>query len=198
MENSDLNKLPIRINWLGFESDTLTLRREGWKIFASQERQFNQDSLSLMVAARDPSEQIMIQGQLAIPMSTLMQTGRDAQYSLMELALRVGVKAGYYKVRDQAHIYQMDRGFYSSLESLEACDGTLDAEALTERKDLRDLNFFTYKEEAKEIYLPSSSIDDCLNRILEIQKPSMDKIKEAQKSKEVIPAIQAKIYQIAA
>jgi hypothetical protein len=112
---------------------------------------------------------------------------------LSELLYHKGIDMTGYKEGDRVIVSVWGSQMWNELDAMLPCDGF--ANVHHGERTIGKLKLFNYTESPKEIYLPPSSVDECLNRILQLQYPEQKLIKSAEVKK---PIIQAKIYSLAA
>lgn len=190
---SFIRELPIRVRWVGWEGDTYTLKRQGWQIFASENMSPIRYEKQIRLSIKAPDNKIMIYGELDIGGADLARGSE----MLVERLCRIGIEMQTYRAEDRVHIHSMPKTGWDSMNSMLPCDGFASVDLGYETKSLADLSLFKYTEAPKEIYIPYSSVDECLNRALELQYPEQ-KIIKANLTQIEKPIIQAKIYALAA
>lgn len=189
-----LNEIPIRLRWLGWESSTIALRQAKWQIFANEAMSHNFDGKEIHIAARCPNSKVMIIGKKLLPLRELR--GSTSQYDLLRMICQVGVDMQHYRYDEtfRTMTSMVVSSFIDSMQALKPFDGFMEMPQEAEFK-LWDFNLFKYGETATEIYLPYDTVDECLNRALELQFPQQEILKK-DLSKIQKPIIQAKIYSL--
>lgn len=186
-------QIPIRVRWAGWESDTYRLKREGWKVWAGERISQYEFAKELEIALTCPEDKLMIHGKLKINPRDLY--ARGSQVEMQKLLYQIGVDMHMYRPTDRFMTYEKPKVFWDDLNSLSESDGF--ASIPLEEHRLHDLKIFQNTDKPKEIYLPPSSVDECLNQILRLQYPQQQEIKA--KEKEIIrPVMQARVYALAA
>lgn len=181
---------PIRVFWHGWESDLRSLRQGGWEVFGHEEQKRMSLEHALRVAVKSPDNRLVISGVLQLPYE-LMRFGDESR--LYDVIAARGIEMKMYQASDMIHSYEMPLGDLASWRNLEPIDvfAPMDFSRVT----MRDLKLFKYEHCApKEIFVPAESVDDCLNRILQLQYPDMKKFREDK----VIPVVQARVLTLAA
>lgn len=188
-----ISQIPIRVRWVGWESDTYTLRQMGWQVFASESFSQHRFEKVVNLAVKDPGDNLMIAGEFAInPRVLFDKSGTE----IHKMLYQVGIDMRQFRATDRMHIYSDTASTWAAMNAMEPCDGFANIDCSGVVKDIRELKLFSYKENAKEIYLPPNSVDECLNQILKLQYPERQIVKPGEAV--VKPVIQAKIYQLAA
>jgi hypothetical protein len=144
----------------------------------------------IRLALKHPENDIMISGRAEIGMEHLYH----GPQGLVELLYHGGVEMQEYRGGSVCRYYEIKAEDWRALSSMRPCDGF--ARVLSyETKRFDELELFKYTETSKEIIIPYQSVDECLNRILQLQFPERKKFEPGEVQK---PVIQAKIYTLAA
>lgn len=195
MIESKLVDVPVRVRWRGWESDTYTLRNQGWKIFAHEEMRDYKCEMAIRLAVRDPDSRFVIIGELNI------NPGRfySRDFSLLEQICKIGMEMQGFQSTDRCMLYEQPKVAWAAMDAMLPTDGFASVNIGQEQRDFKELKLFKYKEDAKELIIPQASVDECLNTILRLQFPEQQRIKMSAETNTIIkPAIQAKIYALAA
>ena len=193
MEQLQLEQIPIRVNWAGWESDTYVLKRQGWQVFAAQQMSPKEYAMEIMVSVKAPDNKLMIMGRYKLRAEHLVQNRR----ALLEGLCQAGIDMQSYQATDKAAVYETPKYDWNMMNAMAPCDGFASVDLGPQVIGFDKLNLFKFTENPKEIYIPHSSVDECLNRILQLQFPKQDEIKR-NGAKVERPVIQAKIYAMAA
>lgn len=199
INDTNVRQLPIKVRWLGWESNTYALHNEGWVIHTSEERSLdNYDARNLTLSLRDPNNAMIILARWR--MNMYRYSDKDAYYLLMH----VGIEAKGYMANDvvRSEHYMSSRDL-ASFDSLTLSNGMINIPDPAESYYgyVKDFKFFNEQQvKVKEIYLPPDSVDDCLNRALELQWPEHKKWKQEYKDSNLVdvPKIEARIYSLVA
>jgi hypothetical protein len=189
----EFNQIPIRVRWAGWESDTYVLKRQGWQIFAHQQMCPYEFAQEIMISAKAPDNRLMIMGRKKITPDRVYGGSRG----LVEMLYHAGIEMTAYRSNDMVSIYEMPRTDWLAMDAMLPCDGFANVDLKSERQSFETLNLFKFTESPKEIYIPQTSVDDCLNKILQLQFPKQVELKKNAALVER-PIIQAKIYSLAA
>lgn len=189
----NLRVMPIRLHWSGWTSDTFSLERMKWTIYADEQLSMHSYEKQIRIAAKCPYDKMVITGVLSLPMH--MRGGDRELFAI----LNNGVNMQHYKFTDKIITYpQVGSSFVDSMNKLESNNGLAYIPTMTEEIDFSSFRIFKQpSENGQSIYLPSGSVDDCLNRILELQYPIQKELKEKMAGMEA-PIVRAKVYSIAA
>lgn len=192
--NEDFNRalysVPVRVQWQGWQSDTYTLRRMGWQIFVDEGVPAYEYAHSIRLIIKAPDDKLLIMGEKILHPHEIFDRNK---LTMMEVLCHGGIEMQAYRASDRIFTYEQPKVAWESMDAALPCDGFVH---FSEERDLKDLKLFNYTEKPKEIYIPLNSVDDCLNRILQLQYPEQELIKP--KLALVKPAVQVKIYSIAA
>ncbi len=196
---TDIVQLPIRVHWAGWDSDTNRLKRAGWQVSASERPALtNSFYTSISLALTDPDGRMMILGDFQISMQLFYSM--RAPDDLITMLCKTGIAMKCYKSTDRVTTYNLGSFDWEGMEKLRPCDGfaNIPTNIPNQIKQFSDLSIFNYTERAREIYIPYKSVDDCLNRILELQWPEQKDLLKNSSQEIDKPIIQAKIYALAA
>jgi hypothetical protein len=191
---------PIRLRWGGWVSDTHLLRREGWRFSADEHYQPYEDCWAIRLAATDPDNNLVIAGVLRLPSPLHLERGHGYGGMFEDRLFGHGFDLHQYHTAKNMVRY-MDAAEVASWKALTAVN-MFEPTTATERQIvMRDFKVFQPEsavERIKEIYVPSESVDECLDRILQLQYPQQQEIKMGLIMPEAKPIIQAKILTLAA
>lgn len=190
------HKVPIRVRWHGWESNTYVLRNMGWKIFAHEALRPDYWGKSITIGVRDPDGKMLLRGELSLTREHFSQFNSGNPNELLNYLLSFGVELNVYIFSDMVTVHRMEAREWNSLEAMRPIDGCAYTDRCTDRHNLSEVDLFKYVETAQEIYLPYTSVDECLSRILQLQYPKQQEIKKDGIIQ--VPVIQAKIYSLAA
>lgn len=195
---------PLPLRWWGWETTTHILHREGWELLSSQEKDFEHRGTVLRIGAKSPDGVVMISG--CVLFRDEYAFGQDRMYTsprfsglppIDALFREGGMRMNQYSAKDRFAVMKpMD---FTSMNAMKPFDPYASTEFCPRTDDYRALELFKSKPEiANEIYIPSNSVTECLNRILQLQYPEQQKIKENLIMPGAKPIIQAKILSLAA
>ncbi len=187
---------PIKLWWHGWASTTHDLKRQGWSIHASQNYRADYDAQEIRLAARCPDKRMLITGVKTLGMREMMEFDRGVIYSIME-GFRM---QSYHTERDMVQTMGVaDWNSYERLSEVDVYEPT-QMSIRDMQRNFRDLRIFKEAEplrETKEIYIPLESVDECLNRILELQWPEAKDNRGKLIMPEAKPIITAQILTLA-
>lgn len=167
----------------------------GWELFAEQRQERDFYSHSYRIAAKSPDNKLVISGQLNIPAEVFFKGG----FGMTEILYHQGFEMQTYRATDQVYYHQMSYKEVDSWNSLAPFDGFAQIPMVPELKSFADFKLFNFNSTApNEIYIPSNSVDECLDRILQLQYPKQQEIKKGLILPDAKPIVQAKIYSLAA
>lgn len=211
--NSDLLRVfegyPLDIRWHGWRSDTHSLKRQGWEVLASQEMHPHRSELALRIGLRDKANRLLISGVRFLDFREMHYHNRSGSHGMsmglpfIEHVFQQGFDMQVYHADERARVHSISHHEFESMSKLAAIDpyAPVDlrpAEMFKEHR-LGELKIFKdAPTESKEIYIPYGNVDECLNRILELQFPEQEQIKKNLIMPEKKPLIQAKIFTLAA
>lgn len=181
--------LPCHVRWNGWTSDTYTLKRNGWHVYGDSRQCLHSDRLELTLGIKSPENDLVVLGRTFLPRK-LFYTN-----SVQEV-LRQGVQMQQYTIRSTYVPTELNVGWVAA-DSMTENDGLLYIPREPVVRDLSELKLFDNSQECREIIVPPSSVDECLNRILELQYPEQQLIKQASSGAKEKPIVSAKIYQLA-
>lgn len=150
-----LQSAPIHVYWCGFESNTLNLQRSGWQISAEQDVM----SMAVRIAIKHPTKKMY-------GISKMTRLGYDDMYSMRDHVPK------HFEIQDitsNLHIQLMERSFNFK---------PIDAEpAYIERTPIEHFAFFREPllNPANSIVVADQSVEELLNKILELQDPMLKK-----------------------
>lgn len=187
---SELMQIPIRLMWAGWETTTWRLRNSKWQLFANQQMDPNAYRYLVRVTCKSPKDDFLITGTMVIdPRNAYGNILADHLYS-------IPIEMQQYKVGDRCIVYEQQKFDWDSLNASLPFDGFANVPH-RDSFNFHELKLFNFKENAQEIYIPLETVDDCLNKILQIQRPQVlqmnKKVQEVQ-----APKILAKVYSLAA
>lgn len=180
---------PIRVFWDGWESDTFRLKRSGWEVFFKSDRSRYLDAQIIQVALTDPDKRMLIAGYYNLSGREALSMGNDYRFIFEH-----GIKCQSYQLTDRIMTYEEPhRDWWRMSSEFKPCDGLLPAnwKAISELPLMQRSN-----DEGSAIYIDQASVDDCLNRILQVQYPKQEELKMLVTK--TPPVIQARIFSIAA
>lgn len=186
---SVFQQMPVRVHWLGWESDTYTLRRCGWQVFANEQMSPYRFAQLIRLILKDPHEALIISGEFEIELG-MVGRGQIQTHDFYEMVCQRGIDMKCYRGTDRVYTYPVVK---ASFDEAFPCDGFI---GMPEECDFKDLKFFKYTEHPKEILIPLQSVDECLNRILQLQYPEQKVL--ASKQQLIKPTAECKIYSLAA
>lgn len=185
-----IHSFPIRVFWHGWVSDTLTLKQGGWHVFGHQEHSPYQQALDFTLGLRDPEATILIYGKFSVTVRDIMQGA-----SVKSRLYHGGVEMQLMRATDRCFTHSVTSAEWSSMDAMLPIDGFLNVPDRLERP-ISELNLFKFTDQPKEIYIPQGSVDECLNRILQLQYPAQRELVKAE-GNVVRPVMQAQIYSLA-
>lgn len=184
-------RIPIRLNWAGWETDTWRLRANKWQLFADQQTAIDAYRYLMRVTCKSPRDDFIITGTMSVA-PELMYANK-----LVEYLYSIRLDMQQYKANDHCIIYEQPKFDWDSLNSSLPFDGFANVPTRGDKVRFEELKLFEFKESPREIFVPIETVDDCLNKILQIQRPQIlqmnKKIQEIQ-----APKILAKVYSLAA
>lgn len=193
---------PLPLVWNGWRSDTHELRRRGWQLMASENYNYEYDCHEVRIGAKCPDNQILITGRFSIGRHQIHQRSMAERYTgygdtILEQIFHSGFPMQVFKSQDRIYEYTAGHPDFTTLHMLAPID--VYEQTATSMGSLRpysQLRCFKYveSEPTKEIYIPSNSVDECLDRILQLQYPQQKGLVLPEKQ----PIIQAKIFSLAA
>jgi len=183
---------PLTLRWWGWETTTSHLHRNGWKFHAFEQMGMYSDALLIALAATSPDGVVMLRGSVKLPYYEAFQSQHLGMGALGYVS-RSGIEMQQYVIKDRVHV--MPSTDFKELQSLQPIDITQETYASREFKDLK---CFQYKEEGPSIYIPPTSVDECLNTILRLQYPEQEKIKKSLIMPEQKTLLKAQVYSLVA
>lgn len=201
---------PVRLRWAGWEATTHSLKSEGWEILAEERQSYFEDAHEVHIAARSPDSLLLIYGVHKVPMRELIARAcNDHQRFLSQymgyFLFDHGVEMKQYRAQDQIRIYEFAKCTIDAFNSMRPIDPFASTDWDMRTLSFKDMKVFSYNTSApNEIYIPSKSVDECLDRILQLQFPEQQDIKKklatvSDRDAEIArPVVQAKIYSLAA
>lgn len=185
----DIARMPLF--WGGWRSDSLTLRREGWELFGSEDMCDMSMSKRIRLTCTSPDKALAISGCFMLPFR-----GRYDEDPLKNL-FDYGMQMQQYTAKDRVvQMPQMDVLSFTAAREID-----LSEPIIVKERDFRfgSFEFFKYaQEETKEIYIPPQSVSECLDRILQLQYPEQQEIKKGLIMPEAKPLVQARILTLVA
>lgn len=166
-----VQKMPIRVNWRGFQSDTYTLASSGWEVRRDVENRWDLHN-NIWIRIIDPQKRIMISGY--IDTSQTLRLG--AAFWSATATLRIEHSLDMLTISDKVVIFEDSRRRFDSMATAELTDGLLHV-PISQDGYVRNLPYMG-KKGSKLIYLPEANVDQCLNQILKLQykdKPEFTK-----------------------
>lgn len=191
--NEMFDKAPIMVRWNGWESSTYQLKASGWEVWAGEKLADFHHAKIIDIALTTPRKELMLAGRLKLNYRDVVADPRGFSH-----ALSIGVECQLYRINDRVMVIQEPhRDWAKGMESLEPVDGLLyrpigDSDYI----DVRSFKHMRREEEGRPIFIDRASVDDCLNRILQVQYPTQKVLKEL--GQQATPIMHAKIYSIAA
>ena len=160
-------KNPIcKVVWAGWVSDTLTLEKAGWQF--AMEQDVMRDAIHLIMkheAYRMYGVSHSIEHNF-FRMHDMAAYRGDVIFHIKYMASRVEV------------IHHADMGNYRAV-SMKPMISTLDVS----RKSIEDFNLFTPLTDTREILIEPKDVNECLERILKLQSPKQQELRQAKRRK---------------
>jgi hypothetical protein len=147
MIESKLVDVPVRVRWRGWESDTYTLRNQGWKIFAHEEMRDYAYEMAIKLAVRDPDSRFVIIGQLNFKPDMFYRK----DFSLLEMIYETGMEMQGFQSTDRCMIYEQPAASWKAMDAMLPTDGFASVNIGQEQRDFKELKLFKYKEDSREI-----------------------------------------------
>ena len=201
--------VPFMVNYQGFRASSIDLAREGWTMFASQRmetmRKWGRDFFSgYYFFFTDKTKSLILAGSFKFlemehftrdPVNILSEYFRKGcDLNMYSLGSRIMERDDFvddmFKETAPNDFVEASPGI--SLDFYRNATFTRHSEPLSESP------MFKYLREAssRTLYVPIS-VDECLNRILEIQEPEQRIIKDKLASGQIVePKFSAKIYSL--
>lgn len=187
---------PIELYWDGWRTNTALLDRNGWKFSADERRDEYRAAHIITLAATSPDGRFAIRG--------------NKIYGIQELFYRdkpqnIGWERWPNEAPWQMELFSCKEVFreitpmeFSSWESMKAVD-IMEATYAKRHRRLDEFKFFkqTGTQHEKQIFIPPDTVDDLLNKILAIQYPEQQKIKNGLFMPDAKPIIQAQVFSLA-
>ena len=199
------DRIPIKLLWNGWISDTNILKQQGWECFANQEHSLNMEGYNLTVMLRCPNGKVLINGCTFLSRYSLNFRSKRIAENLRYILCEGGIKMSHYTIHDKYQIYpdRIEKGSRFSEFELFNKVQPFDGFAYMPRTEgLLDTQVFKYKEESKAIYLPpSEQANYHLNELLKWQHEEMKEVNQIltlEESMKQNPVLTAKIYQLSA
>lgn len=191
-----ITHVPVRVCWLGWDSDTYTLKRAGWEVWVGEQfSKFTEEKI-LDIALTDPKRRICIKGQIRLSMRMILQSGRMEYGKGVVDILRSGTfPFEYFERNDKAVVHSMEQRAWEAWDCMTLTDGL--ATISSDERMMYELPMFKAPAEGgREILISKASVDECFNRILQVQYPMVQDLKDKGLLNK--PTLEAKIYTLAA
>ena len=190
IESDILFKIPLKLHWAGWDTNTWSLRNQKWELFAAQEFSPYSHEIRVRVTCESPMNDFLLTGFLDIEPRYFI----ERNHTIYEYLARCHLPMTQYKATDRCVIHEVTNYEWNSLISSLPFDGFMN---VPKEFNFKELNLFKQNENAKEIYIPVDSVDDCFNKILQLQRPEI--LQMNKKIEEIkAPKILAKVYSLAA
>lgn len=148
---------PVRLNWAGWTTDTFRLQQAGWSLSAEQ----NIERMQMTIALRNEREGIS--GITASVDWNFFEYASGYRSCLPELPVRL--------MGRQVNINVMGENPYANFRPIDAKPQFVPIQ--TERRTLEDLvHFAPAMARTQQIIVPEESVDDLMQRILDMQNTS--------------------------
>lgn len=200
------NRVPLELRWQGWRTSTVALQERGWDIVANEYVDHYSGSHVIRLGAQSPDGKILISGDLHIPYGQILGARdptvqqsfmlHNSPFDVTEIA-RYGLDMATYTMRDSFSIMPG--------EELSRFNGMIPVmpemtpfEVSTQQRDLQKIKLFEQRSGIKEIIIPAKSVDECLDRILQLQYPQQKEMKKGLVLPEKQPIIQAKLFTLSA
>lgn len=169
---------PIPMFWNGWKSDTHTLRRHGWTLNAHEDAFRDTREHRIHIAAVDSDKRCAVETMFRVPYNIMFDNYRSVLYEdLAKFGLN---QCSMYTKKDIIRALP-DSPIINSFNSMQEFDPFIQ-KGIDKYEDFRvgDFKFFNY-EQPKEIYLPYNTEKECLDRLLQLQYPKQEEIRERLK-----------------
>lgn len=194
MNSEELNQIPVRLYWAGWESNTYTLRAQGWAVYVNEQIARHSYEKEIQLAVKSPDNKLLIMGEMRVRPEMLF--GHNKDRGLVGLLMGQGIKMQTYRSCDIVVRQYVPETIWQSFDTLETSDGFASVSMSDEHKALEEFKIFRNAAPSKEIFIPYNTVDQCLNQILTLQRPEQLEIKKGQKI--MRPEYEARIYALAA
>lgn len=194
MNSEEVKRIPIRLYWAGWESNTYTLRAAGWTVFVNEQMARHSYEKEIQLAVKSPDNKLLIMGELRVRPEELFGYNKD--FGLATRLMGPGMKMQTYRSCDIVIRQYVPETTWQAFSNLETSDGFASVSMSGEHKALEEFKIFRTTAPSKEIFIPFNTVDQCLNQILMLQRPEQLEIK---KNSEIIkPQFEARVYSLAA
>lgn len=189
---------PITLRWQGWQSTTHALEREGWKITADERFDVYNNCHALRLGAQSHDTKVLISGTCFIHPQELLNPEYSSPFpGGLSMLFERGLSMQVYTFKDTyATLPEVDLRSLNSLKPINIYE-PVDISLRNYRHG--QLRCFQYVDEpaGRELFIPPTSVDECLNMILKIQHPEQQALKKSLLLPEKKPIIQAKIFSLA-
>lgn len=184
---------PIPVEWQGWRSDTHSLARLGWDILAEEGLDHYTMSHRIRLGLLSPEKTLMITSIFNISTQETLYS----RTSSAEIMRHMGVRnMSIIHERDVHRV--MPEPEFVSINNMKKIDPYGTVTVKQEDMYTGRYRFFNYvSDNPKEIIIPPSSVEECLNHILRLQYPDQVELKKGLILPDRKPIIQAKILSMA-
>lgn len=153
----------------------------------------------IRIGAKSPDDKMIITGRVVFNYGDLYN--QNYQYNngpLLDSLFRSGMRMQVYTSKD-TYTTTIDDPFIKGMNSLRRINIHKETSVDLQTIHMKDLKCFEYcADDTREIFMPPDTVNECLDKILQVQYPQQHEMKKGIIIPDKRPIIQAKIFTLAA
>jgi hypothetical protein len=170
-----LYSLPVRVDFAGFQSDTLTLGRAGWDLSIKQDFDlglYREIQLAMRHGTRETALYCLSHPVREVEVYQYLQDPRGYHKFFKDIGFTIAYAA------NDIHFQMPIRSAASFRSAFRAFDPRPQEREEMENVSIKDFSFFkTAQEEPKELIVDPQTVSELLDKIIKTQGPEMAEIR---------------------
>lgn len=178
---------PIKVNFVGFSSDTYTLQRNGWQIAAEQRHSMSYAGLEIrLILKHEGAKQYAITDMLRVDHYSMLSNIKNYTQILTSSCFNIIGLSNSVNIRYETR--GNNNNWFSNFEAVDCTPQLIK----TTDYNLQDFKLFRpIPETAKEIIIDPNSVNELMNRVLELQNPKQKELRDKYRMERLREGIEA-------